>query len=182
MIHVLLRWIHVYFHWLHQFPWMVNLQLQACFQNKFKKSTFSSQYQLFKACRNFQQAAVFIGWLLLSQRLILALSLLLNPIEFLPGSTLDSALVTSVTNTPVTISPEQNNEVTTDVTVTFDGGATDDISGSNLWRVEVWYSKKEDGSGFRSSYTQQALSPSQQRQAIRGNTLRFNVSLYCKPL
>ncbi|KAJ8036239.1 hypothetical protein HOLleu_20155 [Holothuria leucospilota] len=89
-------------------------------------------------------------------------------------SQLPVVIVSSVSNTPVQISPEQVNDVTTDVTIEFDR-SSELVSGSNLWRLETWYSKDPNGVGSRYSETEQALTPAQASEALGSRyRLRFN--------
>lgn len=83
-------------------------------------------------------------------------------------SQLPAVTVTSVTNTPISLTEGENNRVGTDVTINFDR-SSERITGSNLWRVETWYSKDPSGAGFRTSLTEQALTPAQAGEAFGGN-------------
>lgn len=82
----------------------------------------------------------------------------------------------SVTPTPVTVYEETATPVTTTVTVTFNEPRTDQVSGSNLWQMDLWFSKAKDGAGSSSDGVTNVLSASQSSKPVNFRNFVFNVN------
>lgn len=84
----------------------------------------------------------------------------------------------SVSLTGVTVYEEQENPVTTTVSVDFKEDTTEEgVSGSNLWQVALWFSKAADGLGSETDRVESALSSAQGAQTVNFDNFQFEVSL-----
>ncbi|PIK45525.1 putative alpha-1 collagen isoform X4 [Apostichopus japonicus] len=79
----------------------------------------------------------------------------------------------SVEVTPVTVFEETNTPVTTTVTVTFNEERTDEVSGSGLWQVDLWFSKGSDGTGSSSDGVSDVLTAAQASQPVNFRRFKF---------
>lgn len=69
------------------------------------------------------------------------------------------------------------NNIRLDVSVDFDPSDTDDVSGTNNWRIIVWFSNEGNGvSGSRIAETEDTLTTEQKNQPLTApGPLRFQV-------
>lgn len=69
------------------------------------------------------------------------------------------------------------NNIRLDVSVDFDPSDTDDVSGTNNWRIIVWFSNEGNGvSGSRIAETEDTLTTQQKNQPLTApGPLRFQV-------
>lgn len=81
--------------------------------------------------------------------------------------------------TPVTIYEEELNVVNTDVVVTFNEPNTDPtVAGEDLWQMQVWFSKAEDGQGSSIGMIEAALTEEQANKPIDFSDFTFEVKNY----
>lgn len=81
----------------------------------------------------------------------------------------------SVQPTPVQVFEVSETTVTTTVTVTFNEDRTDQVSGDNLWQVDLWFSKASDGAGSSSDGVSDVLSPAHASQPVDFDNFQFEV-------
>lgn len=65
--------------------------------------------------------------------------------------------------------------VTTTVTVTFNEERTDEVTGSGLWQMDLWFSKSPDGAGSSSDGVSDVLSVAQGSQPLTFDNFQFQV-------
>lgn len=66
--------------------------------------------------------------------------------------------------TPVVLYKNEQNDVTTDVTVDFD--ADYGVSGDNLWQMSLWFSKSPVGDGKKTNFRESTLRKSQRNKDL----------------
>ena len=90
---------------------------------------------------------------------------------------------------PTPIISRQQNPITMDFEIVYDVSNSDQIDGTNIWRVKVWGSARANGGGTRISQVGQALTEAQASQSMilgRPFTIRgieYNMDLrmhYCR--
>lgn len=83
----------------------------------------------------------------------------------------------SITESAVTVGEE--NTITVDVSIDFNPDNTDDVSGSDLWKIIVWLSDQGNGrTGTRIAETDQTITSAQKNQPLSaGGPLTFEVRI-----
>ena len=77
-----------------------------------------------------------------------------------PTSTRPRVIIRNVLPEEVSITESAQNQLDVDVEIVYDQ-FSDDVTGNNMWRLELWTSPKPDGSGTRIVNLDQALTVDQ---------------------